>query len=98
MDEEAHLLVAKVQWDSHGRTRRGVASGQVAARLKVGDTLPMTLKANPHFRLPEDPDRAVIMIGPGTGVAPFRAFLQEREAIGAHGEELAVLRRPPLHA
>jgi sulfite reductase (NADPH) flavoprotein alpha-component len=85
VDDEAHLLVAKVQWDSHGRARRGVASGQVADRLKVGDTLPVTLKANPHFRLPDDPDRPVIMIGPGTGVAPFRAFLQEREAVGAGG-------------
>jgi sulfite reductase (NADPH) flavoprotein alpha-component len=86
VDEEAHLLIAKVQWESHGRARKGVASGQAAERLSVGDTLPVYLKANPHFRLPEDPDRPVIMIGPGTGVAPFRAFMQEREAIGAKGK------------
>ncbi len=85
VDEEAHLLIAKVQWESHGRTRKGVASGLVAERLRVGDALPVYLKANPHFRLPEDPDRPVVMIGPGTGVAPFRAFLQEREAQGAKG-------------
>ncbi|MDR3538952.1 MAG: flavodoxin domain-containing protein [Acetobacteraceae bacterium] len=85
VDEEAHLLIAKVQWESHGRTRKGVASGQVAERLQVGDTLPVYLKANPHFRPPEDTDRPVVMIGPGTGVAPFRAFLQEREALGAKG-------------
>jgi sulfite reductase (NADPH) flavoprotein alpha-component len=83
--EEAHLLIAKVAWGSHGRARRGVASGQVAERLKVGDPLAVHLKGNPHFRLPEDPDRPVVMIGPGTGVAPFRAFLQEREAVGAKG-------------
>ena len=85
VDEEAHLLVAKVAWEGHGRSRRGVASGQVAERLGVGDALAVHLKANPHFRLPESPDRPVIMIGPGTGVAPFRAFMQEREVIGAKG-------------
>jgi sulfite reductase (NADPH) flavoprotein alpha-component len=51
---------------------------------------------NPRFRLPEDPDAAVMMIGAGTGVAPYRAFLEEREASGAGGRQLAVLRRPQL--
>jgi sulfite reductase (NADPH) flavoprotein alpha-component len=83
--DEAHLLVAKVAWQSHGRERRGVASGQVGERLRMGDTLPVFVKPNPHFRLPADPHRPVIMIGPGTGVAPFRAFMQEREAGGAAG-------------
>jgi sulfite reductase (NADPH) flavoprotein alpha-component len=83
--EEAHLLVARVEWDSHGRARKGVASNQVAERLAVGGSLPITVKPNPHFRLPADESAPVIMIGPGTGVAPFRAFLQQREATGADG-------------
>ena len=83
--EEAHLLVARVQWESHGRTRSGVASNQVADRLGVGASLPVHVKRNPHFRLPADESAPVIMIGPGTGVAPFRAFLQQREATGASG-------------
>jgi sulfite reductase (NADPH) flavoprotein alpha-component len=83
--EEAHLLIAKVAWESHGRARHGVASGDVARHRGVGDALPIYVKPNPHFRLPGDAAAAVIMIGPGTGVAPFRAFLQEREAGGASG-------------
>jgi len=83
--EEAHLLVSRVQWESHGRIRRGVASNQVADRLAVGGTLPVQVKRNPRFRLPADESAPVIMIGPGTGVAPFRAFLQQREATGASG-------------
>ena len=64
---------------------KGVASTFVAERLRVGDRLKVYVKPNKNFRLPEDPDRPVVMIGPGTGVAPFRAFLQERQAIGAKG-------------
>ena len=83
--EEAHLLIARVQWESHGRARNGVASSQIAERVRVGDSLPIHVKRNPHFRLPADESAPVIMIGPGTGVAPFRAFLQQREATGASG-------------
>jgi len=83
--EEAHLLIAKVGWDSHGRARKGVASTDAAARRLAGTTMPIGVKPNVHFRLPNDPDVPIIMIGPGTGVAPFRAFLQHREAVGARG-------------
>jgi sulfite reductase (NADPH) flavoprotein alpha-component len=83
--EEAHLLIAKVAWESHGRARHGVASGEVATRRVVGDALPIYVKPNPHFHLPADAAAPVIMIGPGTGVAPFRAFLQQRETGGTPG-------------
>jgi sulfite reductase (NADPH) flavoprotein alpha-component len=80
--EEAHLLVAAVRYESHGRARAGVASTHVADRLKVGGLVSVRLKPNKHFRLP-NPSTDIIMIGPGTGVAPFRAFVQERRAVGA---------------
>ena len=83
--EEAHLLVGAVRYSAHGRDRAGVASGFVAARRKVGERLPIYVKPNAHFRLPSDPSVPLIMIGPGTGVAPFRAFLQDRDATAATG-------------
>jgi sulfite reductase (NADPH) flavoprotein alpha-component len=83
--DEAHLLVGLVRYQSHGRERQGVASSFVAERLRTGDKLKVYVKPNKNFRLPEDPDRPSIMIGPGTGVAPYRAFLQERQAVGAKG-------------
>jgi sulfite reductase (NADPH) flavoprotein alpha-component len=83
--DEAHLLVGVVRYESHGRARLGVASSFVAERLRTGDRLQVYVKANKNFRLPDDPDRPVVMIGPGTGVAPFRAFLQQRQAAGAAG-------------
>jgi sulfite reductase (NADPH) flavoprotein alpha-component len=88
--DEAHLLIASVRYEALGRARSGVASVDVAERRKAGDRLPVFLKPNAHFRLPADPDRPVIMIGPGTGVAPFRAFMQERDAIGARGRNWLV--------
>lgn len=86
VEDEVHLLVSAVRYETHGRARTGVASVDIAERRRKGGPLKVYLKPNPHFRLPADPDRAVIMIGPGTGVAPFRAFMQEREAIGAGGK------------
>jgi sulfite reductase (NADPH) flavoprotein alpha-component len=83
--DEAHLLVGVVRYQSHGRERHGVASTFVAERTRAGDRLKVYVKPNKNFRLPTDPDRRLIMIGPGTGVAPFRAFLQQRQATGAAG-------------
>ena len=86
VEDEAHVLISAVAYETHGRARKGVASTDVAERRHVGDALRVYLKPNPHFRLPADPRQRVIMVGPGTGVAPFRAFMQEREATGAPGE------------
>lgn len=88
--DEAHLLVAGLNYTSHGRPRAGVASMDITARRRDGDGLKVFLRPNPHFRLPADPDRPIIMVGPGTGVAPFRGFLQEREATGAGGRNWLV--------
>jgi sulfite reductase (NADPH) flavoprotein alpha-component len=88
--DEAHLLVAAVRYETFGRTRKGIASVDVAERRKTGDTMRVFLKPNTHFRLPTDPHRPIIMIGPGTGVAPFRAFMQERDAVGASGRNWLV--------
>ncbi len=84
--EEAHLLVSAVRYQTHGRDRAGVASTHIADRRRAGDHLGIHVKANPHFRLPADPATPVIMVGPGTGVAPFRAFMQERDAAGLSGK------------
>jgi sulfite reductase (NADPH) flavoprotein alpha-component len=82
--DEAHLLISAVRYETHGRTRKGVASTYVAERLKKGGRLRVKLRPNKHFALPSS-DRDIIMIGPGTGIAPFRAFVQERRATGASG-------------
>ena len=81
--EEAHLLISAVRYETHGRARKGVASNYAAA-LKKGARVRVKLKPNKHFALPA-PDRDIIMVGPGTGVAPFRAFVQERRATQAQG-------------
>lgn len=82
--DEAHLTLSPVRYSLHGEARSGVASSQIADRTDMGATLPVYVQENPHFRLPAD-DVPIIMIGAGTGVAPYRAFLQEREARGGGG-------------
>ncbi|WHX47076.1 assimilatory sulfite reductase (NADPH) flavoprotein subunit [Paenibacillus woosongensis] len=84
--DEVHLTVRTVRYEAYGRNRYGVCSVQLAERVEPGDTLPVFVQHNPSFKLPENPDTPIIMIGPGTGVAPFRAFLGEREETGAQGK------------
>jgi sulfite reductase (NADPH) flavoprotein alpha-component len=84
--ETAETSVRVVRYDMHGRSRQGVCSGQLGERAAVGTVLPVFLHSNQNFRLPEDPSAPVIMVGPGTGIAPFRAFLEERQAKGESGD------------
>lgn len=83
---EAHLLVGAVRWTSHGRERKGVASTFLAERCKVGTTVKTYVKPNRHFKLPADGNTPIIMIGAGTGVAPYRGFIAERAEVGAKGK------------
>ena len=69
--DEVHVTVRTVRYEAHGRNRYGVCSVQLAERLEAGDSLPVYIQHNPNFKLPENPDTPIIMIGPGTGVAPF---------------------------
>jgi sulfite reductase (NADPH) flavoprotein alpha-component len=81
-----HLTIATVRYESHGRKRKGVASSFLADRTGPEVPVPVFVHQAKHFRLPEDTNTPVIMVGPGTGVAPFRAFLQERKATGSKGK------------
>ncbi|MEK5027468.1 assimilatory sulfite reductase (NADPH) flavoprotein subunit [Paenibacillus sp. FSL M7-1046] len=83
--DEVHFTVRAVRYESHGRDRYGVCSVHCAERVQPGDTLPIYIQNNPNFKLPANSEVPVIMIGPGTGVAPFRSFLEEREEQGASG-------------
>lgn len=84
--DEVHLTIRKVRFENLGRVRYGVCSTFVSERLEPGSTIPVFVQENPNFKLPSDPETPIIMIGPGTGVAPFRAFLGEREELGAEGK------------
>ncbi|MEO8373603.1 MAG: assimilatory sulfite reductase (NADPH) flavoprotein subunit [Sphingomonas bacterium] len=81
---EAHITLAPVRYTLHGEARSGVASAQLVDRATTDATVPVYVQRNPHFRLPAD-DVPIVMIGAGTGVAPYRAFLQEREVRRAKG-------------
>ncbi len=82
---EVHTTVRVIKYHAHGLDREGVCSGHLGDRAPVGGTMPIFLHENNAFRLPENPAAPVIMIGPGTGIAPFRAFLEERQAKGEKG-------------
>src|SRR6266481_1705513 len=83
--EQVHFIVDVIRYESHGRLRKGVCSSFLAERTD-DVAVPVYPSSAKHFHLPQDPDTPIIMIGPGTGIAPFRAYLQERQAIGAKGK------------
>ena len=83
---EVHLTVAVLRYHSHGRDREGVCSTYTADRVNEGTTMPVFRHYDKNFKLPEDGATPIIMVGPGTGIAPFRAFVEERAATGATGK------------
>jgi sulfite reductase (NADPH) flavoprotein alpha-component len=84
--DEVHLTVAAVRYETHNRERKGVCSTYLADLVKSGDPVQVFVQPNKNFRLPADGSTPVIMVGPGTGVAPFRAFVEHRAAVGASGK------------
>lgn len=84
--DEVHLTVGAVRYSSQGRDRKGVGSTYLADRIGEDTAIPVYIDRNDHFKLPSDPSTPIIMIGPGTGIAPFRSFVEEREALGASGK------------
>ncbi len=84
--DEVTLVIRAVRYEAHGRLRKGVCSVYCAERLQPGDRVPIYVQQNSHFKLPSNPDAPIIMVGPGTGVAPFRSFIEERDETGAKGK------------
>jgi len=83
--DEVHLTVAAVRYECNGRSLKGVCSTYLCDRVEAGDTVPLYTHRNKNFFLPEDSDTPIIMVGPGTGIAPFRAFIEERDELGSKG-------------
>lgn len=81
-----HTTVSVVRYRTHERDRKGVCSTLLADRIYAGNSVPLYIHPNKKFRLPEDQEAPIIMVGPGTGIAPFRAFLHERRALNAKGK------------
>lgn len=96
VDEEVHLTVATVHSDAIGVPRQGVASGYLNNRLRAGDQVKVFLEPNDRFRLPDQPDTPIIMIAAGTGIAPYRSFMQELESQGANPDSWLIFGNPHL--
>ncbi|MEJ2694231.1 MAG: flavodoxin domain-containing protein [Candidatus Thiodiazotropha sp.] len=96
-EDEIHLTVSTLRYQAHARDHLGGASGFLTRRIAEGDKLGVYVAENPGFRLPQTNDTPIIMVGAGTGVAPYRAFLQEREAAGASGANWLVFGNRHFH-
>ena len=92
--DEVHLTAGVVELRIDGRIRYGAATRYLTHQLQPGDTVACFVEHNDHFRLPDDPEKPVIMIGPGTGIAPFRAFLQQRAAQQSGGKNWLITGNP----
>ena len=84
--DEVHLTVGAVRYETFGKERKGVASTYIADEATTGEKVNVYVHSNKNFRLPADSASPIIMVGPGTGIAPFRAFVEERAEVGAEGE------------
>ena len=84
--DEVHLTVAAVRYETYGRSRKGVCSTFLADAAKTGANVPIFVQPNKNFRLPDDGNTPIIMVGPGTGIAPFRSFVEHRAALGSAGK------------
>jgi sulfite reductase (NADPH) flavoprotein alpha-component len=85
-EDEVHLTVGAVRYNFRGRKKEGVASSFLADRVSIGEKVKVFVEKNEFFKLPKDPSADIIMVGPGTGIAPFRAFVEERVETGANGK------------
>ncbi|MGJ7066987.1 flavodoxin domain-containing protein [Morganella morganii] len=92
--DEVHLTAGVVEYSTDGRARYGAATRYLTHQLQPGDSVACFIEHNDHFRLPDDPEKPVIMIGPGTGIAPFRAFLQQRAAQQSGGKNWLITGNP----
>jgi sulfite reductase (NADPH) flavoprotein alpha-component len=84
--DQVHLTVSAVRYEAHGRSRKGVASTFLADRVGETGNAPVFVQPSHGFKPPANSETPMIMVGPGTGIAPFRAFLEERQALGAKGK------------
>ena len=85
-EDEVHLTVGAMRYNFRGRKKEGVASSFLADRVSIGESVKVFVEKNEYFKLPNDPSADIIMVGPGTGIAPFRAFVEERAETGASGK------------
>ncbi|MES9831750.1 MAG: assimilatory sulfite reductase (NADPH) flavoprotein subunit [Candidatus Thiodiazotropha sp. DIVDIV] len=97
IEEEIHLTVAALRYQHHNPNHLGGASGYLTQRINEGDSLGVYVVKNPSFKLPEATDTPIIMVGAGTGIAPYRAFLQEREALNSSGKNWLVFGNRHFH-
>lgn len=86
VEDEVHLLISVVRYEAHGRWKEGLCSSTLADRLEMDDKVKVFVDKNTRFKLPADPETPIIMVGPGTGIAPFRAFMQQREMLDSPGD------------